>query len=94
MVLPGCDDMTTGAVAERIVSNLQQTTCEALGRPVTVSVGGVPAAPGRDAESIIAEADANLYRAKEQGRNRVVLSRCMSDLGPDQGQLLQKQSIG
>jgi diguanylate cyclase (GGDEF)-like protein len=40
--------------------------------PVTISVGVVTAPPGlRDAESFLATADALLYEAKRQGRNRV-----------------------
>ena len=40
--------------------------------PVTISVGVATAPPGlRDAESFLATADALLYEAKRQGRNRV-----------------------
>jgi len=40
---------------------------------ITVSVGGAVAHPGETAEAVVARADAALYRAKEEGRNRVVI---------------------
>lgn len=43
---------------------------------VTVSVGGVSSIPKRDtlAQSVLKVADTSLYAAKEQGRNRIVIS--------------------
>ncbi|NDY55785.1 diguanylate cyclase [Desulfovibrio sulfodismutans] len=43
---------------------------------VTVSVGAATCTPARggSSEALVRAADANLYRAKEQGRNRVVVS--------------------
>ena len=45
-----------------------------LGYPaglVTVSIGVAEARPGPDQEDVLITADRALYRAKEQGRNRV-----------------------
>ncbi len=47
------------------------------GVTVTLSVGVATVPPGiaRDGDSILSEADANLYKAKQTGRNRVVGSQ-------------------
>ena len=42
--------------------------------PITVSVGVALAAAETDAAALLGRADAALYRAKEQGRNRVVVA--------------------
>ena len=39
---------------------------------ITFSAGVVELAPGEDRDSVIARADAAMYRAKTAGRNRVV----------------------
>jgi diguanylate cyclase (GGDEF)-like protein len=44
------------------------------GRPVTVSIGLVMARPDDDFASLYRAADAALYAAKHQGRNRVVMA--------------------
>ncbi|RBY87976.1 GGDEF domain-containing protein [Blastococcus sp. TF02A-30] len=46
------------------------------GLPVTTSIGATTAAPGESPADVLGRADAHLYRAKRQGRDRVV-----SDLG-------------
>ena len=51
-----------------------QVGSAATGRPVTLSLGLAPFAPGSDRESLIREADAALYRAKRRGRNRVCVA--------------------
>ncbi len=45
----------------------------ANGRPLTVSIGGALLAPGEDPQQWLARADAAMYRAKNAGRNRVVI---------------------
>jgi PleD family two-component response regulator len=44
-----------------------------LSRPVTASFGVVHA-PGTDREDLIRQVDQALYKAKEAGRNKVVLA--------------------
>ena len=72
---PDVDAETAVVVGERI-----RAAVEALRLPdwpdlrVTVSVGVAPLAEGKAIERILSEADAALYRAKADGRNRVQLA--------------------
>jgi len=79
IVLPTTDIEGAGAVARRIQQRLAALAIPhgggVQGR-VTLSMGVASAVPGEsgDRESLIAAADAALYRAKNAGRNRLVLA--------------------
>lgn len=77
VLIPAADRLTATAFAERI-----RVTCEAraiphpaspVGAVVTISLGVASCVPSpqTSANALIAEADAALYRAKQEGRNRV-----------------------
>jgi len=75
LILPGCDMGTTVRRAETIrqlVSAEEVTTTKGTKR-VTVSMGATAAESGSktSVEAILNEADTALYRAKENGRDRV-----------------------
>ncbi len=78
IILPGADLQTSQARAERIRSKLRELTVlhqgKSLGR-ITVSIG-VAEVPlhGTCPKELIEAADAALYRAKKEGRDRVVLA--------------------
>ena len=68
----------TGLGGALVVAEKVRTDIEGLGtrlgypaRLVTVSIGVAEARPGPDQEDVLITADRALYRAKEQGRNRV-----------------------
>jgi diguanylate cyclase (GGDEF)-like protein len=85
LALPGCSTDAALAIARRIRSTFQEEAYFVDGRPVgaTVSVG-VATAPehGASLAEIIASSDIALYRAKDLGRNRVILAAGNS-IGPD-----------
>lgn len=74
VVLPGTDLALAATAAERVRAAVARaavvTTAGAL--PVTVSVGVACAQPGDGLLDVVARADAALYRAKQEGRDRVV----------------------
>ena len=76
LVLPGCDSPTTRLIAERLRHQVAALPIEyeGLSIPVTLSLGTAVSTPPflpLDAHSLLFVADAALYRAKEEGRNRV-----------------------
>jgi diguanylate cyclase (GGDEF)-like protein/PAS domain S-box-containing protein len=78
VILPVADLKTTQARGERIRSKLRELTVVHQGRPlgmVTVSVG-VAELPrhGTTPTELIEAADAALYRAKKEGRDRVIVA--------------------
>ena len=76
LVLPETDSAGARIIAERIRQTVEdhEFYCGELRLPVTVSVGGAVWRPDMvEPRDLIAEADANLYDAKDQGRNKVVL---------------------
>jgi len=66
-----------GRVAGRRVTN--RRTGQVMGQ-VTLSAGVAQLVPGEEASTLVARADAALYLAKRQGRNRVLTE---ADLPPD-----------
>ncbi len=72
-LLPGVTTETAIAVAERVRGNFANAAGNVHGQPVaaTVSVGVAASTQGgHDFDALYAAADAALYRAKQNGRNR------------------------
>ena len=78
VILPGTDQMTGAMVAQRLCVRMRQAIVfEDMRLPlphITGSFGVAALRSGQDAEALIECADAALYRAKEAGRNRVILA--------------------
>jgi diguanylate cyclase (GGDEF)-like protein len=81
MVLPDCSAASAGEIAERIRCSLAKQPIAAASAtvPVTISLGVSAskiesAMDETEGQTLIASADAALYEAKKQGRNRVVPS--------------------
>ncbi|HSW40926.1 MAG TPA: diguanylate cyclase [Patescibacteria group bacterium] len=75
LTITDVDEVALRGVAERFRVLVEQSRIRAGEQDlrVTISLGGTIAEVGDTAEAIFARADAALYRAKEGGRNRVVL---------------------
>jgi diguanylate cyclase (GGDEF)-like protein len=72
ILLPSTDVDSAIAVAERLRGEISRTPMESIGARVTASLGVTQLARGReDWESAMRRADAALYRAKAEGRDRV-----------------------
>ncbi|HUP47703.1 MAG TPA: diguanylate cyclase [Thermoanaerobaculia bacterium] len=75
VVVPNVDVPLLSQIAERIRANVEALPAASGGGPVTVSIGAaVYPADGATAEALFEVADERLYRAKREGRNRVVVS--------------------
>lgn len=75
VILPGTNQKSALLVAERLCNRLRKTkvfadTYKALPH-ITGSFGLASLEKGEDATALISKADAAMYRAKEQGRDRV-----------------------
>ena len=71
VVLPGTDILGARIAAERVRSAIASPRKHAAPIPVTVSIGVAMLEAGESAAQMLARADANLYRAKANGRNRI-----------------------
>ena len=70
LVLPGADAPALRAFAEHLREGVERdVACGS--RPVTISIGATPLLAGESAGDWIARADAAMYVAKREGRNRV-----------------------
>jgi diguanylate cyclase (GGDEF)-like protein/PAS domain S-box-containing protein len=80
-VICNVDDHTLKDIAERFRVLVAQSTLTDLDSlSVTISIGGTLAASEDSNESIVRRADANLYRAKNSGKNRVVLEASVNSV--------------
>jgi diguanylate cyclase (GGDEF)-like protein len=92
VLLPGAGNQAAALVAERLRSSLQAWPLPHPASPVaeciTICVGVACTTPvaGDEANSLVAQADAALYNAKQQGRDRVALAHAgMKNFAPDSG---------
>ena len=77
VLLPATQQTSALMVAQRLCERLRQAVVfSEMRRPlphITASFGVATLEPGQNAEALISAADAALYRAKEDGRDRVAL---------------------
>ncbi len=85
VVLPETETATAARVAERIrkLAAVEKFPGDAVSVTVTVSVGVAQVAEQDGPESLVRKADTALYRAKDLGRNRVVLFEDPAGAGPE-----------
>lgn len=76
LVLKSCPQDKTVIIAEKISDSFQSNNklTELLGKSITLSIGISEVSEEDDFSKAVEVADENLYRAKQQGRNRVVSS--------------------
>ncbi len=83
VLLPFTDRAGAIVAAERIRSAVQWQPWTGLNRPLTVSIGvAVADCADETPEAVLRRADVALYRAKDLGRNRVVLAPPAGPAGP------------
>ncbi|MBU4261515.1 MAG: GGDEF domain-containing protein [Proteobacteria bacterium] len=81
ILLPADDETKAAACAERIRCGIAAGFSEEIPFPVTISAGVARYKAGDTLEKLTERADQALYRAKQTGRNRVVLWQ-KQDCGP------------
>lgn len=76
-VLPNVDHAALERVAERLRMLVENSWLDHGDETirVTASLGGALAEPGDTAQDVVGRADAQVYRSKQEGRNRVSLHR-------------------
>jgi diguanylate cyclase (GGDEF)-like protein len=81
---PGITAQEAGRLGEKLRALLEATSVKTFGFPLTISIGAAqyPTDPAKTEQSIevrvhtwVSAADSALYRAKESGRNKVVIAR-------------------
>ncbi|WP_420488751.1 sensor domain-containing diguanylate cyclase [Paenibacillus caui] len=77
VILPNTRLSKAFLTAERIRKDVERSDTLPIGRPVTVSIGIAEyPAQSSDFQELFEMADKALYRAKEEGRNRTIVSNC------------------
>lgn len=71
-VLPHTGQQAAAQVAERMRASVAQSPAGAEGLAFTVSLGVASLGAGESLDALLSRADAALYQAKKEGRNRVV----------------------
>jgi diguanylate cyclase (GGDEF)-like protein len=73
IALSGCPGRAAGRVAERVrqLAACAPITFESLAIPITISVGVATLRDGESVEQLVRRADELMYRAKQEGRDRV-----------------------
>ncbi len=79
MVMPGAGQDVAISIADRARMAIQDQACmvDDVEIRITISAGIATASAGADFEALLRSADHALYRAKDSGRNRVVLAETM-----------------
>lgn len=78
LLLPGVDTAALGALCESLRARIA-SMLEVGGRPVTASIGAAELGARESASEWLARADSAMYRAKRDGRNRVVVAASQVD---------------
>jgi diguanylate cyclase (GGDEF)-like protein len=81
IVMPSSDRQSAMACAERIRQRIAEST-ESVAR-VTMSIGVAVIDAGDGPDDLIRRADACLYRAKAEGKNRVAVDQGLANVGID-----------
>ena len=75
VLLPGLSLAEATATAERLCESLVSYSDPSLPSGVTISIGLTEAAESDDLDCLLQRADAAMYDAKDQGRNRVAIRK-------------------
>lgn len=87
IIVPGTADNFLSTIGEKIRAAVSASPVSQAGVQVTISVGATEFRPGVEtAETLIERADRALYRAKEAGRNSVIVDEDLVPLAVKQGE--------
>ncbi len=72
LLVPGADAESLRSIAEKLRATVEdEVSCH--GKAITVSIGATWFIPGESTADFLSRADTAMYRAKHEGRNRVVV---------------------